>query len=142
MLFYARAGRLWKNLPLDLKIAEAYSMDHVGHAVLEYLLCTEQSKTSTLGQLVTAETYATTCWFLWWDRRKIVNGKTIQTEMRSAMAIDSLISNYRTANIPKAKHKRVSWSKPPPDYIKVSTLFDEDSLRGTTGVDVLLSATA
>jgi hypothetical protein len=87
-----------------------------------------------LGQVFTAETYAITCWYLWWERRQEVNGEVVQPERRSSLAINSLIANYRGAHSPRAKPKRATWTKTPMDCVRVNVdaSFDEDSLRGTT----------
>ena len=97
-------------------------------------MCSEQPKSPILGQLVTAETYAITCWYLWWERRQAVNGEPVQPDRRSVVAISSLIANFRAAHSSRAKPKKVNWTKPPVNYVKVDVdaSFDADDLRGTT----------
>jgi hypothetical protein len=139
MLFLCpRAKKVWQNLGLDLKIMEACATDLAGQAVLEYLLCSEQPTVPFLVQTITAQTYAVAGWYLWWERRQAVNGKQVQPESRSAMAISSLVANYRAAHTPRAKPKKVTRTKPPLDSVRVDVdaSFDADNLRGTIGAVV------
>jgi hypothetical protein len=51
------------------------------------------------------------------------------------MAIVALYSNFVAACSPKPKIRKMSWTKPLHDFVKlnVDASFDEDQLRGATG---------
>jgi hypothetical protein len=69
-------------------IEAAGSVDRAGQAILEYIMCTEQRCTPTMGPTSIPELVAVTCWYIWWERRQATRGKRIQEPERSARAID------------------------------------------------------
>jgi hypothetical protein len=69
-------------------IEAAGSVDRAGQAILEYIMCTKQRCTRTMGLTSIPELVAVTCWYIWWERRQATRGKRIQEPERSARAID------------------------------------------------------
>lgn len=81
------------------------------------------------------ELVATTCWYLWWERRKIVHDEPVQLPDQSAFAIGSLAANFTAPSPSKAHLKKQGWTKPPTDWVKlnIDAGFDADSPRATMG---------
>lgn len=78
---------------------------------------------------------AIACWYLWWERRKLVHGEIVQQPAQIVLSILALAENFTAAAASSAKVKRNPWSRPPSGYIKlnVDALYDADSLQGTVG---------
>jgi hypothetical protein len=93
-------------------IQSACTIDRVGQAVLDHILCTKQRLTPLLGCANIPELVAVAWWYLWWERQQFTNGETLQDPSRAARAIDALYSNFYAANSPRAKPKREGWTKP------------------------------
>ena len=72
-----RAKQVWKNLGLDRIISQACEIDRAGQAILESIICDGVPGSPVLGQSALAETFAITCWYLWWERRQAVNGEKV-----------------------------------------------------------------
>jgi hypothetical protein len=131
----ARAKKIWEQLGLDQLIQSACTIDRVGQAVLDYILCTKQRFTPLLGCANIPELVAIACWYLWWERQQFTNGETFQDPSRAARSNDVLYSSFYAANSPRAKPKREGWTKPLCDHLKINgdASFDADELKGATG---------
>jgi len=81
-----------------------------------------------------AELLLTGGWYLWWERRQLTHGETVQPRSRSGLAIVSLTKNYKLAIKKDAKIKQ-EWKKSREGYISlnIDASFDEDNDCGSTG---------
>ena len=76
-------------------IFDLLAIDRLGSIVLEEVI--------RGGELVQgldvglAELILTGGWFLWWERRPIVHGESVQRPARSGLSIVSLTKNYKQA---------------------------------------------
>jgi ribonuclease HI len=115
-----RANAVWYALGLSEVIDSALSVDRSGSRVLEYLLCEPDKKSPVLGMLGLKESIAVACWYIWWQRRELVNGGTISTPARSAFAINALTANFGSAK-PTTIRKESAWNNPFAGSYKLNT---------------------
>jgi hypothetical protein len=47
-------------------------IDRSGSVVIEFFLCEKDYNTEYIQPVMKPELFAVTCWYLWWQRRKIV----------------------------------------------------------------------
>lgn len=134
MLFRCeRAMEVWKALGCESFVQEARDSDRAGPAALDFLLgASFRSGSPPVGF---KELATTACWYLWWERRKIVHEEPVQAPVRSALAIRALASNFVAAVPGNAKLKPQPWSRPLQDWVKlnVDASSDADGLCGTVG---------
>ena len=55
-------------------------------------------------------------WFIWWERRKLVQGETIQSQGRAALSIATLTTNYQRI-LKKTVTRAEGWKKPPKEIL-------------------------
>jgi hypothetical protein len=81
------------------------------------------------------ELTVTACWYLWWERRKIVHDERVQKPAQSAQAISALALNYFRALKKNAGIRRHGWEKPKEDFVKlnIDAAFSHEYLSGATG---------
>jgi len=79
-----------------------------------------------------AELVITATWYIWWERRQLVHGETVQRPSRSATAIAALTKNYKLA-MKKNSILRQGWKKPPEGkvIVNVDAGFDENGGCGS-----------
>ena len=65
-----------------------------------------------LNHLRVAELILTGGWFIWWERRKLVQGETIQSQGRATLSIATLTTNYQRI-LKKTITRAEGWKKPP-----------------------------
>jgi hypothetical protein len=90
-------------------IKQAITGKRSGSTILEDLLCRENLKSPILGNLKLKETITFTCWYLWWQRRKIVKGESVAGSRRTAFAIQALTSNFIHAASSSNVVRDISW---------------------------------
>jgi hypothetical protein len=75
-----------------------------------------------------AELILTGGWYLWWERRQLTHGESVQPPSRSDLAIVSLTKNYQMAGKKGAKLRK-GWRKPAEGYLmlNIDASFDEDN---------------
>lgn len=79
MLFQCQKTRqVWLGLGFEDAIEHACKVDHVGEAMLEYLLCLHADETRVLGQVRSDHLMAVAVWYLWWERTKLVHDEQTQ----------------------------------------------------------------
>jgi len=85
-------------------------------------------------ELGLAELILTGGWYLWWERRQLTHGESVQPPSRSGLAIVSLTKNYKMAMKKDAK-LRQGWRKPAEGYLSlnIDASFNEDMGCGSTG---------
>ena len=128
-----RAKAVWSSIGLGQKIADLLIVDRSGSIVLEEVI--------RGGELVQgldvglAELILTGGWFLWWERRQIVHGESVQRPARSGLSIVSLTKNYKQA-AGMVTQIRQGWRKPPEDFlmVNVDASYDKNRGSGSTGV--------
>jgi hypothetical protein len=78
-------------------------------------------------ELGLAELILTRGWFLWWERRQLTHGQTVQPPSRSGLSIVSLTKNYKMAGKKGAKLRK-GWRKPAEGYLmlNIDASYDED----------------
>ena len=110
-------------------------IDKAGETVLGFLLEMPQHEMMGQKQEKMHEMIAITCWYLWWERRKLRHGEKVQTANQIATSVRVLTANYTSAAAPKAKRKTGGWELLPRGHVKldVDASFDDDLLVGTAG---------
>ena len=94
---------VWKLLGIDEIIKKALLVDMAGEVILEHLLCLPEQDVQVLGQPKLKEMVATTAWYLWYERPKLVHGEETQTVAQIYMAVRCLAANYIISYSPKPK---------------------------------------
>jgi hypothetical protein len=92
-----RAIEIWENLGIMVEIEESRTIDRAGSGVFEYILRQDDKKVPLIPELNMKELVAVACWYIWWERRKIVHEEKVQKPARSAQAIAALALNYYRA---------------------------------------------
>lgn len=127
-----RAKAVWRSIGIWDKIRGLLEANQPESVMLEGIINRgDQIHTLNLGF---AELLLTGGWYLWWERRQLTHGETVQTPSRSGLAITSLTKNYKLAMKKDAKIKQ-GWKKPREGYISlnIDAAFDEDNGCGSTG---------
>ena len=81
------------------------------------------------------ELIATTCWYIWWERRRIDHDEAVQKPARSAQAIAALALNYYRALKKNTVPRKQGWDAPKEGYVKlnVDASFSLETLKGSSG---------
>jgi len=99
-----RAKAVWRSIGICEKIRYLMEADQSGSVVLEEIINRgEQIYDLNVGF---AELLLTGGWYLWWERRQLTHGETVQPRSRSGLAIVSLTKNYKLAIKKDAKIKQ------------------------------------
>ena len=69
---------------------------------------------------------------MWWKRRKFAHGEAIQSQMRTALSIVTLTTNYQRALKKNAKHVE-GWKKPPEETLLFNINVGYKPERGDGG---------
>jgi ribonuclease HI len=131
-----RAVEVWDNLGLSAYIEENCVEDRAGSGVFEVLLRRGKRMAPRIPDLGLQELIVIACWYLWWERRKIVHEEKVQKAAQSAQAISVLAINYFRALKKDAGIKRHGWEKPKEGCIKlnIDAAFSHEYFSGATGV--------
>jgi hypothetical protein len=123
-----RAIEIWENLGIMVEIEESRTIDRAGSGVSEYILRQDDKKVPLIPELNMKELVAVACWYIWWERRKIVHEEKVQKPARSAQAIAVLSLNYYRALKKNSGIRRHGWEKPKEGYVKlnVDAAFSRD----------------
>ena len=106
--------------------------DRSGSVILEEIITREEQIQNL--DVGFAELVITAAWYIWWERRQLVHGETVQRPSRSAMAIAALTKNYKLAT-KKTSVLRQGWKKPPEGkvMVNVDAGYDENGGCGSVG---------
>ena len=88
-------------------IRQAVAQDRSGSITLEIL----SKLPPRTGEVPILELVIVTSWYVWWQRRKIVNEELIQTPGRTTLAIRVLVTNYVRAASPKVSEREIIRSR-------------------------------
>ena len=126
---------MWRLLGLEEVIAHACAVDRAGDAILAYLLNFPAQEAIVLGVKFFYELMSITCWYLWWERRKLVHKEHVEDAKRISQSVRAMAENFVIACDPKAVLKKDGWRKPPNGFVKlnVDVAFDYDALHGVMG---------
>ncbi|KAK1646392.1 hypothetical protein QYE76_064197 [Lolium multiflorum] len=130
-----RVAEIWENLGLARLIQEVSSEDRAGSGVFEVLMRRGNESLANLNGIGLRELVAMACWYMWWERRKIVHEEHVQRPARSAQAIQSLTLNYDRALKKNAIVRKEGWEKPRDGYTKlnVDAAFSVETFSGASG---------
>jgi hypothetical protein len=114
-------------------IQNLLQVDWLGSVVVAEMIKASK-QLDALNHVGLAELILTGGWYLWWERRKLVHGDTVQNPTRSAMAIATLTTNYQRA-VKKMAKKKEGWKKPPEGnlLLNVDASYNQDRGTGSTG---------
>jgi hypothetical protein len=108
-----RAKAVWISIGIWQKIRDLLETDRSGSVILDEVIRRgEQVHGIDVGL---AELILTGGWFLWWERRQLVHGISIQPPSRSGLSIISLAKNYKPAT-KQGSRIRQGWRKPREGY--------------------------
>jgi hypothetical protein len=110
MFLCIRAKEIWDLLGFSNEIQQMVQADRSGSVVVAEII-KGSKRVENLNHIGLAELILTDGWYMWWERRKLTHGETVQKPARSAVAIATLASNYQSA-AKKTTKARVGWSKP------------------------------
>jgi ribonuclease HI len=136
MLFTCnRAEEVWKAMGLLDYIKQTSLGERSGSSILEDLIRDYQNKTQVLGLLNMVESIAVTCWYIWWQRRELVNGKSVTSPTSTGFAIAALTANFVLASSVKTTVKETRWKKPGIGFYKLNTDASyHDNGEGSVGM--------
>jgi hypothetical protein len=114
--------------------------------MIQHLLETDRSGSVILDEIIRrneqiqvlevgfTELTLTVGWYIWWERRQIVHGETVQKPSRTAMSILVLTKNYKVVGKKGSKLKQ-GWKKPPEGkvMVNVDAAFNEENGCGSVG---------
>jgi hypothetical protein len=95
----------------------------------------KQASVPEVPELLRNDLLAVAVWYIWWERRQVSHGETIQSPPRIAHAILTLTLNYSRVQKKKEGIVRYGWVRPREDFVKlnVDVGFSADSGMGSTG---------
>jgi ribonuclease HI len=136
MLFKCtRAEDIWRKLGIREKLYEDIEADRSGSVVIQDIIM-RGGRLNELNAIGVSELVLTAGWYIWWERRQITHGESVQTTPRSAMSILAMTTNYMKSNRKEKEAKKEGWKKPMEGklMINIDAAFDIDSGRGAAGV--------
>jgi hypothetical protein len=130
-----RVCEIWKFLGMEELISHVCSREANGSSILEALLRDKSAAAPLLPEVDRNDLLAVAVWYIWWERRKVTHGDTVQSPARTAQAISTLSLNFSRARKKKHGISRHGWVKPKEDFVKlnVDAGFCADSGSGSTG---------
>jgi hypothetical protein len=115
-----RAKEVWKALNLEEEVKRACNEDRLGSVTLEHLVCVKPNQVQS-DELTHPDLAAVAAWYIWWQRRQVVNGDHVQSPERTVVAIRVLVKNYSRAKSSKYKPKSThKWMKPLHGLVKIN----------------------
>jgi hypothetical protein len=94
------ATYMWSSLGLHEIIDEAARVDRAGSAVLEALLRCQSNHLQGFDELGLKEVISTTCWYLWWIRRRQTHNEDVPPLVQCKMSILAIVSNATKTSKP------------------------------------------
>ena len=128
----ARSEAVWRSIGVWERIRNLLGIDRSGSVLLEEII-RQQEQLHGL-DIGLAELILTGGWYLWWERRQLTHGESVQPPPRSGLAIAALAKNYKLAGVRGAK-VREGWRKPPDGclMVNVDASFDDEKGCASTG---------
>jgi hypothetical protein len=105
---------IWEILGLSLVIEQAVQVDRSRSVVLECILRDQNQTMPGVPSINVKEVIVTTCWYIWWIRRRRVRNEEVPPTFKCKMSIKSIVSNAAKANIKPSEQRDAKWSKPVP----------------------------
>jgi hypothetical protein len=103
-----RATSIWRGLGLENLVNHVMRADRSGSVVLEILLQEPSTCVPGFSSIMVPELIATTCWYIWWLRRRQTHGESTPPVHKCISSIRALVANYAKAGgKPSVVFKRV-----------------------------------
>jgi hypothetical protein len=120
LLFTCPAAQgLWSALGLTDIVQQAVQVDRAGSAVLEFLVRDHNQAMPAIPSIKLSEVIVTSCWYLWWIRRRRVHNEDVPPLFKCKMSILSIVTN--AAKPPRSTGSIDSrWIKPGPRQVKLN----------------------
>lgn len=134
-----RARSVWLELGLLDEINKATPTDREGAKVIEFLLCDDKFRRNYMDIVDIPEVIASTCWYLWWQRREMAKGEQVQNPFRTSMAIRALSLNYvRAVSKPNPVDRQKTWKRVQTgmQILNVDAAFTAEDHTGACGMVV------
>ena len=128
-----RAREIWQTIGVWQEIENEVAVNQSGSIVVAKLINSSRPL-EFLNHLGLAELILIGCWFIWWERRKLVHGEVIQFQVRAALSIATYITNYQRALKKTVKHAK-DWKKPPEGILllNIDASYKPERGEGGTG---------
>ena len=107
----SRVQEIWDNLGIKPIIEEACNAYHDRSEVFDALM-RQKEKTAPDFEMGLKELIATTCWYIWWERRQVTHDENITKPARSAQSIAAVTLNYYKSAKAQVGVRRHGWEKP------------------------------
>ena len=113
-------------------LVDACNSDRAGSGVMETLLRSSDKVVPGVTDLGLKELIVTACWYIWWERRKIIRDESVQKPSRSSQAIMALALNFFRSCKKASGIRRHGWEKPPEGFVKlnIGAAFSVDNFTG------------
>jgi hypothetical protein len=136
LLFQCPAAKtIWQALELNTFIDGVTQLDRSGSAVLELIIRREDNTMPGFQNINLKELVLTTCWYLWWTRRRLTHDESNPPLSKRKLSILAMVANSEKAYGKKNQRTNVKWTKPEPKQVKlnVNAAFHDESRTGSIG---------
>jgi ribonuclease HI len=106
-----RAKDVWCELGLYETVENALAVERSGSVVLEEILRGNSKTPEHLVNIGLKEAIVVGGWYIWWQRRELVDGEKVAPLDRTAFSIQALAANYSGAQT-LAVPKEIAWQRP------------------------------
>jgi hypothetical protein len=122
-------------LGLGTTIHEAVQSDRAGSGVLEVLLHSDAKEYVGFENLGLKEVIVTTCWYLWWIRRRRTHNEDVMPLFKCIFSILSIVANAAKMAKPSGSTSDAKWTRPNTRQVKlnVDAAFHSDISSGAVG---------
>jgi ribonuclease HI len=126
---------IWQALDLNNFIDDVSQLDRSGSVVLELIIRRDDNTLPGFQNINLKELILTTCWYLWWTRRRLTHDESIPPLSKRKLSILAMVANSEKAYGKKKQRNDVKWTKPDPRQVKlnVDAAFHDDSKSGSIG---------
>jgi hypothetical protein len=137
LLFICPAAQeIWQAMELQDLIQEAVSTDRAGSAILEHILRREDNEIHGFQSVSLKEVVMTTCWYLWWMRRRRTHSETVPPIHKCKFSILAIVANSARVNGKQINTSTPRWTRPDARCTKLNvdaSFQDDTKLRDHQG---------
>jgi hypothetical protein len=111
MLFTCtRVDEIWRILGIKDQLTDFIMADRSGSVVIQDIIL-RGGRIQDLNTIGFAELVLTAGWYIWWERRQITHGESVQVPHRSGLSIIAITTNYIKTIMKAQTRKKEGWKK-------------------------------
>jgi ribonuclease HI len=131
-----QAKEIWRILGVADNINSTLYLHPSGSVVVAEMI-TRPKQIDELNHIGLAELILTGGWNIWWQRRQLTHGETVQNPTRAALSIATLTTNYQRSlkKVGRTGKKEEGWRRPPEGelLLNVDASYTPELGSGGTG---------